>query len=332
LELNKEHIDDLIAKYLAGEALPDEAILLDEWRSMSPENELYFTQSEKAFQFNHTTITKTDTARLYQDVLSQMEQYEKKEAKIIPLKRHFTPLRIAASLLVISFLSAVIHFTLRKNGLAEITIASADTTQQQQLADGSTVFLNKHTKLIVEGGFNGKKRKLKLEGEAFFEVVHDDKKPFVIEAGGIQIKDIGTAFNVKAQPESDSVIVSVSEGIVDITNGEHTVQLMADQSLIYIRSTNTFGKTTNVSVNSASYKTRIFKFKATTLEDVIATVNEVYGPIMILENKKLAKCNITVEFENQSPQTIVDIVTETLGLTYDNRNGQYVIKGTSCNQ
>lgn len=332
MELNKEHIDDLIAKYLAGEALPDEAILLDDWKNVSPENLVYFTQSEKAFQFNHIQ-TQTDTSRLFQDIMMQVGQYEKKEAKVIPFKPFFTPLRIAASILVVSLVGLVTMFSLKhEDGQPEAMIASADSTKQELLADGSKVFLNKHTKLTVEGGFNGKKRRLKLEGEAFFEVVHDAQKPFVIEAGGIQIKDIGTAFNVKAQPGSDSVTVSVSEGIVDITNGEQTVQLMANQSLVYVRSTNTLGKTSNIPVNSAAYKTRIFRFKATTLEDVIATVNEVYGPIMILDNPKLANCNITVEFENQPPQTIVDIVTETLGLTYEKRNGQYVIKGTSCIQ
>jgi ferric-dicitrate binding protein FerR (iron transport regulator) len=334
LELTKEHIDELIAKYLAGEALPDEAIWLDDWKAESPENARYFAESEKTLRF--VRMRNTDKAKLFQGILQQIEeeQPQQKEAKVVPLKPFFTPLRIAASLVIISLVGIFAAYMMKgqQQGLPEMTIASVDSTQEKQLADGSKVFLNKHTKLVVVGGFNGKARKLKLEGEAFFEVKHDETKPFVIEAGGILIKDIGTAFNVKAEPQSDSVLVSVSEGIVDISNGEQTVQLMANQSVVYVRSTKTLGKIENVSTNVTAYRTKIFHFNAATLGEVLSALNSVYGPIMVLENEELAKCRITVEFKNESPEMIAAIITETLGLVYEERSGQFVIKGASCIQ
>lgn len=334
MELNREHIDDLIAKYFAGEALPDEAMLLDDWKSMSPENLQYFTDSEKIFGIAYKP--KTDSQQLYRNILDQLHQYEAKPAKVVKLKSYFTPLRIAASLVIVSLIGLFAASLLKKNKVLQIQpetlIASVDSTYQQKLVDGTHVFLNKHSKIIVEDGFNGKQRKLKLEGEAFFEVVHDDKKPFVIEAGGVLIKDIGTAFNVKAERKSDSVTVSVSEGIVDVCNGEKTVQLMANQSVVYIRSSRTIMAIRNIPENAAAYRTKIFRFNATTLGEITAMLNSVYGPFMILENEDLAKCRITVEFKNESPETIVAIITETLGLMYENRNGQYIIKGATCIQ
>jgi transmembrane sensor len=330
LEQNKEHIDDLIAKYLAGEALPDEAILLDDWKNESPGNLQYFIACEKAFQI---PTRETDTQQLFQNILAQLEQPYQKEAKVVRLHTYFTPMRIAASLVAVSLLGLFAAYMFKGNpGQPEAIIASADTTQQQQLADGSQVFLNKHTKLTVVEGFNGKQRKLKLEGEAFFNVVHNAEKPFVIDAGGVLIKDIGTAFNVKADPQSDSVSVFVTEGIVDISNGEKTVQLLANQSVVYIRSTKELKTITNVSANVASYKTKVFHFTASRLGEVITALNNVYGPFIELENADLAACRITVEFNNESPETIVAIITETLGLVYENRNGRYEIKGASCIQ
>jgi transmembrane sensor len=331
LEITNENIDDLIAKYLSGEALPEEAILLDDWKQLSEDNMRYFTESSQAFDMEINGYT--NTQELFRKVLSQIEVPEKKQAKVINLQTYFTPLRIAASLLVVSIVGIVAVYVMRSSQVKPDTIlASAEKTQKQQLADGSQVFLNKHAKLTVVGGFNGKERKVKLEGEAFFEVVHNDEKPFVIDAGGVQIKDIGTAFNVKANPQSDSVMVFVTEGTVSMTTETIVLELHENQSAVYIRSTQQLTEVHAVSSNIASYKTRVFHFRATTLHEVIATLNEVYGDLITLENNTLANCRITVDFNNESPETLLSIITETLGLTYEKTSTGYVIKGTSCIQ
>jgi transmembrane sensor len=334
LEPTKEHIDELIAKYLAGEALPDEAVLLDEWKEESAENLRYFNESRSAL---HIKETRVDTVKLFAGVMSGIEALpvNQGEAKVIGLQKrsYFTPFRIAASLLIVSVVGVLAAMFLNGNFAApDQLIASASQTQDTMLADGSHVYLNKNTQLTVVGGFNARQRKLKLRGEAFFEVKHDDTKPFVIDAGGVEIKDIGTAFNVKASPQSDSVFVHVTEGVVEMNNGIANLRLEADQSAVYIRSQNTLLLLSHVTMNVDAYRTRIFSFKANTLEEVIRLLNEVYGETVVLKNKKLASCRITVDFNNDSPATIVSIIAETLGLTYEEKDGKFLITGDSCIQ
>lgn len=330
MELNNEHINDLIAKYLAGEATPDEAIMLDEWSSASAENLAWLNESKKAFGIKDT---KVDTAKMFSAILAQIEP-EATEVKVIPLKPFFTPLRIAASLVVLSLIGMMAAVYIRSDKtLPDQQIASLAEVKETKLADGTKVALNKNTKLTLIGGFNGKERKLKLEGEAFFEVTHDETKPFVIDAGGVLIKDIGTAFNVKANPESDSVFVYVTEGIVDMSSETNTLRLEQNESAVFIRSAKQLIAMNMVESNINSYHTKMFSFKAKKLSEVIETINGVYGYMIKLENNSLSDCRITVDFNNESPETIVAIITETLGLTFHRTNeGIYLIEGSSCIQ
>ena len=90
------------------------------------------------------------------------------------------------------------------------------------LPDGSTVWLNAGSR-IVYANFNGPVREITLEGEAFFDVVSvvsattHQKKPFIVHAGTIDIKVLGTAFNVKSYPEEKTIETTLLRGLVQIT-------------------------------------------------------------------------------------------------------------------
>ncbi len=329
MELNNEHIDALIAKYLAGEALPDEAMELDDWRLLSSENEAYFVSCYEVF--NQTQYKPISTSSIYAQVLKNIDIPPQK-TKVIPIRTFFTPLRLVASFLIVSMIGVLVSMLLKGNKVQEFNIASTDVIKTEVLKDGSKVVLNRHTTLTLMGEFNAKERKLKLSGEAFFEVTHNEEIPFVIDAGGVMIKDIGTAFNVKADPSSDSVFVLVTEGIVEMSSPSEQIRLEQNESAIYIKSTQTFVTNALVAPNAASYKTKMFSFKNQTLGELVETINQVYGPVLVVSNKKLENCRITVDFNNESPETMAIILSETLGLTFTQKDQQFVLSGEICVQ
>ena len=71
------------------------------------------------------------------------------------------------------------------------------------LADGTVVYLNSATRLKYPVVFNGKERKVYLSGEAYFEVMKDSERPFLVEVGGIEVKVYGTSFNISSRPNGD---------------------------------------------------------------------------------------------------------------------------------
>lgn len=321
----EEHIDELIVKYLSGEASPEEAIMMDEWRNQSVANERYFVTSSELLGIKLPAV---DTDSLYKRIVREASI---KEPKRFTLSRTQLYTRIAASVLLLS-LMGLSYFILTKQSSPEKIFTAVAQPLSEQLADGSKVTLNKQSKLTLVSGFNTKQRKLKLEGEAYFEVIHDAEKPFTIETGGLVITDIGTAFNVRAHPQSDSIMVHVTEGEVNLTTPNHSLQLTATQTALYIRSKQLLRKLDYYDQNSDAYRTRAFRFRSQPVGSVLNTLNDVYDQQITVANPSLNNCLLTVDFNNESIETIVAVISETLGISYHKTQNGYVLTGNTCTQ
>lgn len=86
-----------------------------------------------------------------------------------------------------------------------------------QLPDGSTVLLNGGSTLSITPAFNQVNREVSLEGEAYFDVAQNAGKPFVIQAGDMCVKVLGTTFNVKAYPQDKTLETVLIRGSVEVT-------------------------------------------------------------------------------------------------------------------
>ena len=106
----------------------------------------------------------------------------------------------------------------------------------QVLADGSTVWLNAGSKLYYENDFTGSTREVRLEGEAFFDIVKNTNKPFIVHTSGIDIKVLGTSFSVKSYPEDKDVVTTLYRGSVKVFRHDESetkaIPLMPNQKLI----------------------------------------------------------------------------------------------------
>jgi ferric-dicitrate binding protein FerR (iron transport regulator) len=87
---------------------------------------------------------------------------------------------------------------------------------QLTLPDGTKVWLNAASSLTYPTAFTGNNRTVEMTGEAYFEVVHDKKRPFMVKAGGQTIEDIGTQFNVNAYTDEPAQVTTLLEGAVKV--------------------------------------------------------------------------------------------------------------------
>lgn len=104
------------------------------------------------------------------------------------------------------------------------------------LSDGTKIYLNGNSRLSYKAGaFNKKTREVWLTGEAFFQVVHNPEKPFIIHSpDGLQTKVLGTSFNVKAYPGLNEQVISVRTGKVKITGEKgQMVQITPNQKAVF---------------------------------------------------------------------------------------------------
>ena len=99
------------------------------------------------------------------------------------------------------------------------------------LSEGTEVFLNSDSRLAYPTIFKGKERVVSLEGEAYFKVTKDAKHPFIVKSGNLQVRVLGTEFNVRSYSPTDVRVTLITGKVaVSDTCGIHSVEMMPGQS------------------------------------------------------------------------------------------------------
>jgi len=165
--------------------------------------------------------------------LKQKVDSPKKTIKITPF------IRWAAAILVISSLS-VLYFV-NTNKKQEIAASKFETKTGEKklitLKDGTQVWLNSESSLAVAGDFNEATRNVTLIGEAYFDVKHQNDKPFKVHTSGFDVNVLGTAFNIKAYPDEKIGQTTLVRGKIAIKNNQKdakVVNLIAGQKITYL--------------------------------------------------------------------------------------------------
>jgi len=317
-------IDDLIGKHLAGEASAVETQQVEEWCARSPENQQYFEHLQVIFQkaslANDTSTYNADLA--WRKVRAQLHTSPKTNFTHWPL------LRIAASVLLVSALG-IWAYQQFLSPVERTQLSSATTVVQDSLPDGTKVALNKQTALSVTYNTKKKQGRIKLKGEAKFEIKHEADKELIVEADEVLIRDIGTTFNVKAYPESNTIEVTVQEGEVQFyTQQNEGIFIQAGDKGIYNKQTRTFIKE-QADTNVVSYATKLFVFEETDLQSVVEQLNAIYEKKITI-GKNLERCRVTVNFQNEEIETIAEILAETLNLRISTTATDIMLEGEGC--
>ena len=143
--------------------------------------------------------------------------------------------------------------------------------------DGSIAYLNSESKIIYPVKFGLFERRIRLEGEAYFKVEHNTRRPFVVEFEGGEIRVLGTSFNVKAYRGDDIVAVTLDEGRVVLDGRSGSFELTPSEQLLYDRRS---GEGRIVRVGDAMrysiWKDDVISFRDTPLAEVLETLSRWY--------------------------------------------------------
>ena len=313
----KENIDELLSRYFSGESLPEEAMYVHDWKDESEENRLYFESCEKMF---HGHIDKAKIQKGWGNVKAQINN-PKKPKSIITLWR------AAAAVLVLVGIASAIYFMTNAGNSSIQYMASTDSVHAV-LSDGTDIILSPHSQLIVANEFGDKKRNLYLKGSAYFSVIHKEEAPFIVDAGGVFIKDIGTKFFIQTSLDTDTVHVRVDEGIVLLFDSLHEeVEIKAGNSAMYVKS---IGK---IIPDPSKINEHIeLSFSDMKLADIVQKLSLDYRVKIEIANPALNNCMITSQFKNEKLETILSVITETLNISYTKTDSGYIISGERCNQ
>jgi len=175
--------------------------------------------------------TNTDTYAALQRVNSRIG-YTAQPVKSISFYRKFIP--YAAIFIFCMFLAGgYLYYNRNAIQMIEVSVAYGES-KQIVLPDSSQVWLNAGTRLKYPGTFKGNNRNVILDGEAYFSVTRKESNPFIVQAGDVMVKVLGTQFNVKAYSTDSRIITTLSSGKVEITTPQNSPCLLQpNEQLIY---------------------------------------------------------------------------------------------------
>lgn len=252
----------LLSKKIAGEATPEE---LDELLELISNNPEWKTTMENLRELWNSRPAKTDTGKqqknedaylVHINRLKERTPDFKENTELAvheveinsaavkkPFYKSWITYAAAVFIAAVILLYPLIADTGKTNETAstirpfnEIIINPGSRTKIL-LPDGSQVWVNSGSHLTYEGNFKGNTREVQLDGEAYFDVVKDASRPFIVHTSGIDIKVLGTAFNVKAYKTEPTIEATLIHGSIEVINksqpGSATIMLKPHEKLVY---------------------------------------------------------------------------------------------------
>jgi ferric-dicitrate binding protein FerR (iron transport regulator) len=331
MDSNKD-IDEILLKVLNGTASEIERKIIADWLLESRSN---------SFQFRH--LRRFWNQESVDPRLIGREELKKKVWDTYLKENHFhkpvmeTPVyrrtwfKVAAAVLVLLF---PLYTLLQTDDKAveeanhEIKIISkANPTGQKsliQLPDGSRVWLNSDSKISYAERFSDSLRSISLEGEAYFDVVHDSLRPFVVAFESLTVTVLGTEFSVSAFGEEQDSRVALADGSVKVSAAGHPENIVLEPGTGVIYSKNgqkyrDFSKKSHPGLFEKATEWRHGKlvFDGAGFEDFIREIKRWYGVQVTVQGIPHSSWSIKATFENELLTNVLDAVSYNKGFKYD---------------
>lgn len=192
------------------------------------------------------------------------------------------------------------------------------------LSDGTKVCLNSSSRLKYPVGFAADERRIFLEGEAYFEVMKDKKRPFRVEVEGTVVEALGTAFNINAYMGTTNIQTTLVQGKVEVGNSQGKVILEPGQQAICSE-----GRITVQEVNCRDFiawKDGLFVFSRMKLSDIMVQMERWYDLETVFVNPEIRDYTFTGMIDrNLSPEEIFRIIEKTVTVHFKRQNKTVII-------
>ncbi len=199
-----------------------------------------------------------------------------------------------------------------------------------KFADGTSVTLNSMSTIKFPEKFSGALREVSLQGEAYFEVTHNQKAPFIVRTDNAVVKVLGTGFNVQAWPDDNNVEVVVVHGKVSVQSGSlsshnEVILTKGQQSIVGKGTSPTQARDVNLD-EFLSWTEGRLEFHQTALQSVLKQLGRRYDVQFDVKDSLLLQKTLTATIKDESLKEVLNLMALSLNLHYEKRDGVVVLK------
>ncbi|WP_019987356.1 FecR domain-containing protein [Rudanella lutea] len=341
--MNDNTLWPLLARYLANEATSDERQSVEKWLATSDANRRLFERVQQQYRTADTfsTLPESDPSAVWERHIAP--RLSETDAPVVrPLRTGWLSRtwRVAAAVVVLCLSVYGLYEFIQSQTNAQVAQTPVGKRTLLTLPDGSRVWLNADSRLEYPKTFDGSLREVRLVGEAFFDVTHNPRQPFVIRLATASIRVLGTSFNVRAYPGEQTVKTTVVTGRVAFvpnrksamarSQPSDTLFITPNRHVIQQVETMAVAEETVVAQKEAAWKDNQLVFDQTPMSEVARTLERWYGVTVTLERPDLANCPLTATFEGQSLTEVMDLLSRTGRFRYKLNNNELTIGGQGC--
>ena len=328
--MDRNIIEALLDRYLKGETSQEENEIVENWLEKN-------NNAHSEWQFFNQSRKNQWLAEVLGEIQNSI-QATKSKVVVIPKRNHlWRRLAAVAAVLAICFtlylewpaLQSLVHST-------QLTALTVPLNQQKQikLADGSKVWINSNSQLKYPQQFNGKTREVYLSGEAYFDIKHDAGKPFIIHTGKVITTVLGTAFDIKEDKISHTVVVTVTRGKVSVANGDRQLGIITPNQQISYNLLDSKSTQTEVDAKQAiAWQKTDLHFEDITFAEAALELEERFNVKINFSNDKIKDCRFTgTALKGEKLDKILKVICAFNNATYQTKSdGSIVINGSGCN-
>lgn len=309
----KQTLQELLSKYEKGICTQEEIKLLYRFYDSSQNEEDIWEGQEAA-----------EKERVHKELRERLARGMVKPGprKILSYKQVW---RVAATLALLIGIGVFATFDMPQESdtIAFESFVSGDKgVKKITLIDGTSVWLNRNSELTVPKNYgNSMKREVKLSGEAYFEVAHNEQRPFLVRSGHLTTKVLGTKFNVMETAQSAEI--SLLEGSVEVSSTSDKIHLEPMQKVAMTHDSKLSLRALDGELELA-WMSNTFHFEHTQLSRVALLLERRFHISIAFAQDGLQEKAVTGTYHDESLNTILYAITRAGGLDYEYIDAQHV--------
>lgn len=324
--MDKIYYKELIEKYFDGNITDAEIKKLSDWIKNDRHLQNWW---EEEFSKSDAGINPVLRDKLFARIKEQTQGKEETQGKENPRTIRMNPWKWAAAIVLpicIAFFTYYLVDSSQTVGAPFIVKADKGDKATIELPDGTNVVLNSASQLSYLNNFGENGRRVQLNGEAYFKVAHDEKCAFIVQVGDLEVKVLGTSFNVSAYEDAKDVTVVLLEGKVGVYAQKISHIMKPGDKIEYNKATH---KITATQVHPSDYiewtKGNIY-FEKESLENIMKTLSRIYDVEIRFDSNKLPNEYFTGTIPGGGIQNALNILMLTSPFYYEMDGSVIVLK------
>lgn len=320
MEDYEKELKRLLDRYAQGNITQDERVLLD-----------------KFFEENKREALESDLNPRQYELIGRRLKRGIDERISPPTQWRRVFYRVAASVALVGMVVYLITLQRKEQPIAqEVPAMLTRMTEPGQkvtlrLPDGTVVKLNSRSRLVFPEKFTGGLRQVSLQGEGYFEVVHNPSLPFIVKTAQSSVQVLGTSFNVNEKSIEGTEVTLVSGKVEVSSSNASPVSLRPNQQAI-IRFGEGVIDTAAVDVSKfIEWKDDVLRFEEVPMKEVVSKLEDWYGTEIVIQSKEIEGCRITARYDSESLENVLKSLGFMLKAKYTLREGKATISGKGCN-